>query len=138
MHYFTDGSVEAACPPLKALLHIMVQGEYEGLPLDSPAIRRMFTRESMLASEWYAERLRVRQERDVALWKRHVAAVEVFRAEPSRAHPAESLDIEALVAAAREQMARVSAPAYLKELSGTPGADPFHGQMPQTLRAGNG
>ena len=29
-NYFEDGSVEAACPPLKALLHIMACGSYEG------------------------------------------------------------------------------------------------------------
>src|SRR5581483_2384324 len=28
--YFEDGSVEAACPPLKALLHIMACGSYNG------------------------------------------------------------------------------------------------------------
>ena len=31
LNYFEDGSVEAACPPLKALLHIMAHGEYEGM-----------------------------------------------------------------------------------------------------------
>jgi hypothetical protein len=28
--YFDDGSVDAACPPLRALLHIMAQGHFEG------------------------------------------------------------------------------------------------------------
>jgi hypothetical protein len=31
LNYFEDGSVAAACPPLKALLHIMAQGSYEGM-----------------------------------------------------------------------------------------------------------
>jgi hypothetical protein len=132
-----DAIVESqACPPLKALLHIMVHGHYEGLTLDTPELRRMFTRESMLASDWYAERLKVRQERDIALWKRHLAAVEAFRAESGRAHPAQSLNVEELLAIAREQLARVSAPAYVKTLLGTLGADPFHGQMRRPLRAG--
>jgi hypothetical protein len=29
-NYFYDGSVHAACPPLRALLHIMAHGEWEG------------------------------------------------------------------------------------------------------------
>ena len=29
-NYFDDGSVSMAIPPLKALLHIMVYGQYEG------------------------------------------------------------------------------------------------------------
>ncbi|MEO6056849.1 MAG: hypothetical protein ABIQ49_08415, partial [Gemmatimonadales bacterium] len=28
--YFTDGTIEDACPPLKSLLHIMAHGHYEG------------------------------------------------------------------------------------------------------------
>jgi hypothetical protein len=34
-----------------------------------PALRALFTREAMLASDWYHERLVVKQ-RDIALWAR--------------------------------------------------------------------
>ncbi len=116
--YFEDGSVEAACPPLKALLHIMACGSYQGKGVDDPEVRGLFTREAMLASDWYRERLRVKQERDIALWKRHVAALE-----------AAAIDVKSQLSEARKQLARVSAAEYLKELVGTIGADPFHGQM---------
>src|SRR6185503_11626720 len=66
--YFEDGSVEAACPPLKALLHIMAYGHYLGKKVEDAEVRSMFRREEMLASEWYKERLRVKQDRDSALW----------------------------------------------------------------------
>ncbi|HET6438202.1 MAG TPA: hypothetical protein VFG59_09085 [Anaeromyxobacter sp.] len=123
--YFQDGSVEAACPPLRALLHVMVHGQYEGMGISHPRLRAMFGREETLASGWYRERLLVKQQRDVALWKRHVAAVESHR-------PGEGdlPDLEDRRAAAREGLLRVSAPAYLEELSGTLGADPFHLQVP--------
>jgi hypothetical protein len=114
LQYFEDGSVNAACPPLKALLHIMAHGSYEGLGAEAPQIRGLFTREAMLASEWYRERLRVKQDRDVALWTRHLSALE-----------SAGLALEE----ARLQLARVSAPAYLRELEGTIGADPFHLQV---------
>jgi hypothetical protein len=117
LQYFEDGSVDAACPPLKALLHIMAHGAYEGMGIDAPEIRGLFTREAMLASDWYRERLAVKQERDVALWTRHVSALEASGHEALR------------LAEARVQLARVSAPAYLQELEGTIGADPFHGQI---------
>ena len=58
LNYFKDGSIDAACPPLKALLHIMAYGEYEGMHESDPCILKMFTRESLLASDWYRERLR--------------------------------------------------------------------------------
>jgi hypothetical protein len=116
LQYFEDGSVNAACPPLKALLHIMAHGSYEGRGVDDPVIRGLFTRETMLRSEWYRERLAVKQQRDVALWTRHV---EALRASPFPDRLEE----------ARLQLARVSAPAYLGELEGTIGADPFHLQI---------
>jgi hypothetical protein len=111
LQYFEDGSVDAACPPLKALLHIMARGSYEGRGVDAPEIRGLFTREAMLASDWYGERLAVKRARDIALWTRHVAALEAAGRSPEQA---------------RDQLARVSAPEYLEELVGTIGADPFH------------
>ena len=43
-NYFYDGSVEAACPPLEALLHIMAHGEWECKCVGDQAVRSMFTR----------------------------------------------------------------------------------------------
>jgi hypothetical protein len=108
LNYFEDGSVESACPPVKALLYIMAYGHYDGKPVTDPEIRGLFTRERLLESEWYKERLRVKQSRDVALWTRHVTAT---RSD-----------------AAKAGLERVSSPAYLAELVGTIGADPFAGQ----------
>lgn len=113
LNYFEDGSVEAACPPVKALLHIMAHGHYGGKTVEHPAIREMFTRNGLLASDWYAERLSTKQKRDIDLWQRHVKSLEAARL------PAEAANLE---------LARASSPAYLTELRGTIGADPFHGQ----------
>ena len=89
----------------------MAHGSYQGFGVDAPEIRGLFSREAMLQSDWYRERLAVKQERDVALWTRHVSSLEAAR-----------VDSEV----ARFELARVSAPAYLRELEGTIGADPFH------------
>jgi len=124
--YFEDSSVEAACPPLQALLHIMACGTYRGKGVDDPEVRGLFSREAMLASDWYRERLRVKQERDVALWKRHIAALEGLSAGGA---VGSGIDVARQLVEARKQLARVSAADYLKELVGTIGADPFHGQM---------
>lgn len=130
LNYFEDGSVEAACPPLRALLEIMTQGSYRGMAADQPEIRAMFTRESLLSSEWYAERLRTKQQRDIALWRRHVQALEQFRSAGLEFPPQDGAGFEFRSALARAQLARVTSPAYLDELIGTIAADPFHGQMP--------
>ena len=119
--YFEDGSVEAACPPLRAVLHVMVHGEFEGMALSDPRLRALFGREETLRSDWYRERLETKQRRDVALWTGHVAAVESHGAEAGGLP-----DLELRRAAARTGLARVRAPGYLDELAGTIGADPFH------------
>jgi phosphoenolpyruvate carboxykinase (diphosphate) len=128
LNYFEDGSVEAACPPLKALLHIMARGEFEGMGLDDRRFRGLFERDAVLASPWYLERLRTKQKRDVALWQRHVAALQKFHPDSG---PKASCDfnVEERAKDASEQLARVSSPAYLGELRGTIGADPFTGQL---------
>jgi phosphoenolpyruvate carboxykinase (diphosphate) len=79
----------------------------------------------------YGERLRAKQTRDVALWTRHVAALEAFQASGA---PATGIDVELRLAEARGQLARAGAAGYLKELEGTIGADPFHGQIAVNVR----
>jgi len=125
LNYFEDGSIRGACPPLGALLHIMAYGHWEGKTVEDVELRSMFCREALLSSDWYKERLRVKQARDIALWQRHLDAV----GSSTASSPGQRLDLESRAAAAREQLARVSARAYLSELVGTIGADPFTGQM---------
>jgi phosphoenolpyruvate carboxykinase (diphosphate) len=130
LNYFEDGSFEAACPPLRALLEIMAHGSYFGMGVDHPEVRGMFTRDALLASDWYAERLRTKQQRDIALWLRHTRALEQFRAAQHEIPSHDDIDFDNRAVLARTQLARVSAPEYLDELIGTIGADPFHGQIP--------
>ena len=120
-NYFYDGSIEAACPPLQALLHIMAYGNWEGKSVDAAEVRGMFTREALLSSAWYQERLHVKQEREVTLWTRHIAALETSRPLAGSAQP----DVAARLSAAQAQLARVSSVSYLAELVGTIGADPL-------------
>lgn len=118
LNYFEDGSLAAACPPIKALLHMMAYGKYEGMSESDPRFRKLFTRESLLESAWYRDRLRAAQRQDVELWKRHECALETFlKSGPS----ASGMNWYARLAAARAQLARVTSDAYLEELAGTIG-----------------
>jgi phosphoenolpyruvate carboxykinase (diphosphate) len=130
LNYFEDGSFEAACPPLRALLEIMAHGSFGGMGVEHPEVRAMFTRESLLSSDWYTTRLRTQQQRDIALWLRHVRALEQFRSADQEFPPQDDIDFDTRSAVARAQLARVSSPSYLDELVGTIGADPLHNQMP--------
>ena len=132
--YFADGSIDDACPPLLALLHIMAYGHWEGKDARHPAVRELFTPEVMLGSDWYKERLRVKQQRDIQLWKRHVHALSEFLALPSHRDEAQRLGIQPRLDHARAELARVSADEYRNQLTGTIGADPIHRQTTATRR----
>lgn len=125
LNYFEDGSIEEACPPLKALLHIMAYGEYEGADLNSEAVRGLFNRESMLKSDWYQARLQSQQARDIPAWESHVAYLEHFLKRPTHTDVAKRLDIAKRLESAKEQLAKVSSPDYLQSLVGTIGRQPI-------------
>jgi hypothetical protein len=134
--YFKDGSVEDACPPVKALLHIMAHGHFEGKDAHHPDVRALFTREALAESDWYAERLRVKQEREVDLWTRHVGTLSEFLARPGHRDEALRLGIEGRLALAKEELERVSSPDYVAALVGTIGADPIHAETTESARRG--
>ncbi len=123
--YIEDGSIEKACPPLKALITIMAKGEYEGKDVHHPEIRAMFTRESMMASDWYQQRLEVKQQRDIALWQRHIDYLSDFLERESHADEASRLKISEQLKIANKKLQQVSESSYLNELVGTLGADPM-------------
>ena len=123
-HYFSDGSVEWACPPLRALLHIMVNGHWEDKDLDAPEVRNLFAREHLFASNWYRERLLAKQAADLQLWHRHVAYLEKFLGRTNYSEEAERLDIRARVENARAELATVKSPKYVEQLKGTIGVEP--------------
>ncbi len=123
--YLADGSVDDACPPLYALLHIMANGEFQGKNAHHPEIRAMFTREYLLASDWYRERLEVKQHRDAVLWQRHVWNLESFLEKTSHIELAEQLGIHGRLQAAQQKLAFVNGPEYLTLLEGSLGADPL-------------
>ncbi len=122
--YFSDGTIEFACPPLKVLLHVMARGNYEGKTLSSSEVRALFTRRALLASDWYRERLAAKQKIDTALWERHVASLQRFLANPGQTDEDYLLAIEDRLTDGQAQLRRVSSATYMEELQGTTGAEP--------------
>lgn len=124
-NYFNDGSIELACPPLRALLTIMRDGSFEEKKLDHPEIRRLFSREGMLDAPWYQARLRAKQAVDLRLWRRHVTALETFLKREHYGEEAARLGVERRLDEARRMLKRVESPKWTPELRGTLGAQPL-------------
>jgi len=123
--YFADGGVNLACPPLRALLHIMAYGQFEGKDLNSPEIRALFSRDSLLVSSWYKERLDAKQKIETNLWKRHIAYLEAYLDRPSFADTVARLDLTSRLDHAREKLQYVESLAYREKLDGSLGVQPL-------------
>jgi hypothetical protein len=124
-HYFNDGSIEMACPPLKALLHIMRDNQYNGKTINDPSIRNLFTRENLVASDWYRDRLKHKQQVDIRLWERHVRDLETYLNRHAHDEESAGLHLDDRLDDARTKLNHVRAPEYLKHLEGTIGAQPI-------------
>ena len=122
-NYFKDGTINLACPPLKALLHIMAQGKFEGKDANHPEIRKMFTREALFASDWYQQRLETQQ---IANRRRCEQHLNYLRSIAEDLEPQESdpLNIPDRIAAVKRELDAVNAEGFLASVRGTLGADP--------------
>lgn len=123
-HYFADGSVEQACPPLRALLHLMRDGSWEGRDASDPAFRALFSRESLLTSDWYRARLEAQRTVDAHLAEHHARYLEKFLARSNYADVAARLDIPGRLAGVIAASQAARSPDYLARLTGTLGAEP--------------
>lgn len=122
--YFEDGSYELACPPLQAVLSVMAHGNYNGKTLDDPSVRALFTKESMLSSDWYHARLNAKREADIALWTRHLSYLSDYSDRKSHAEVVERLQLNDRIEQARSRLEFFQTEDYIRRIQGTLGADP--------------
>ena len=125
--YLEDGGYELACPPLRAVLSIMAHGDFEGKKITDPEVRNLFTRESLLSSEWYQQRLVTKKHRDVEHWR----AFEQRLGDHMQLHPgtAAELQLSDRLQRARERREQAESVGYESQLVGTLGADPMQPSM---------
>jgi hypothetical protein len=119
--YIDDGTIEGACPPIKALLYIMAEGSYHGKNANHPEIRRLFTRKCLLTSDWYQQRLALKQQLDVQLGHKHV---DYLRHRLNIVtEPDEKTNLEKQIVTAKDKLQFLESADYLSSLQGTIGAD---------------
>ena len=96
----------------------------EGWTLDSPQFRALFTREAVLASDWYAARLDAKQAAASGRADAGLAAIEKFVSTPGNEEPTARLDMPARGGRTAEAE-RLSGPQYREQLVGTAGSTPL-------------
>jgi hypothetical protein len=124
--YIDDGSVHDACPPLQAVIYIMAEGNYQGKTIDDPAIREMFTRDYLLDSDWYQQRLKIKQQRDAALWQMNRDYIEQKMDATSESDTQLWAELQGRMEKAEEMLAWANSENYMDSLQGTLGADWIH------------
>ncbi len=124
--YFNDGSIEAACPPLKALLHIMVDGKYNGKDISDSEIRNLFTRDYLLSSDWYQIRLKNKQKSDTALWKKHVEYISNYKQKSLNLNEEMIAELNSKLKDAEQRLTYVQSEKYLTSLKGYIGLDSLY------------
>jgi hypothetical protein len=124
LNYFEDESIDAACPPLKALLHAMAYGEYEGLGYRDAEFRRLFTREALESSDWYRQRLDEKQRGDIDLWQRHRRYLDAFLESSVNQDMGERIDEKGLRKLIDRRLATFRSTEYRDKLTGCLGVDP--------------
>jgi hypothetical protein len=117
-NYFLDGSIDRACPPLKALLHIMRDGEYKGLTLDSPDFRKLFTYETVMVSDWYLARLYSRRESNLKKWEKHLDYLNNY--------PIAIPELAAKKQIVQTNLSSFNDPSYISGITGSIGCDTIY------------
>ena len=123
-HYFEDGSYEVAVPPLQAILSIMVEGNWQGKTLASPEVRELFSKDGMLASDWYRARLMAKRHADIRLWQRHKKYLTNYSKQSTHADVVNRMDLKARILQANERLEFFKTDEYLERIAGTLGTDP--------------
>ena len=124
--YINSGSVEGFIPPLKALIYIMAEGTYEGKTIDSPEIRNLFTRDYVLNSDWYAKRLKIKQQRKIECNEMHKAYLSEFVSQKHNEFEVERLGIRERLEKIDSHLNWVKSEDFISSIMGTLGADPLY------------
>lgn len=125
LRYFEDGSIAAAIPPLKILLHIMAYGNYEGKDISHPELRAYFERDYVINSDWYKERLKLKQQKDIKFYEDQMGYLERFISHIDNYDIVIEMDLNNRLQNVKNLYQEASSNEYLDSLVGTIGADPL-------------
>jgi len=79
-----------------------------------------------MSSDWYRERLKLKQERDATLWKMNINYIEQKMEETSESETELWADLQGRIENAEQMFEWISSKSYLERLNGTLGADWIH------------
>jgi len=124
LRYLEDGTYEDLCPPLQSLVNIMANGNDNGRDISHPEIRQMFTKDNLLQSDWYHQRLIAKHDADLELMQKHLAYIDHWESLPNSEQEAERLGLCERREWVEKQIRQMQSNDYLNQLTGTIGLQP--------------
>ena len=88
-------------------------------------IRDLFERDAVLNSDWYLERLKIKQQRKAATCRKHIDYLNDFISKKHNATEVKKLDCAKRLEVVKSRLAHVESETYLEDHVGTIGADPI-------------
>ena len=105
----------------------MANDFYDGKDINDPDIRKLFDRDYVVNSDWYKDRLKRKQDRDIAHYKKIISYLEDFMSKKKNSELSEKLEMDVKLKKSRAALKEASSREYLKLLEGTIGLDPVYG-----------
>ncbi len=124
--YLEAGYDEHAIPPLKALFHIMVSGNYQGKTVDSPEVQKLFDYDTVIKSDWYKARLGLRQKNEMELLNKQISYIKEVMTGAKLDEVETGINLKARLSYAEKKLKEISAPEYIETLTGSIGLDPLN------------
>lgn len=103
----------------------MVYGEYKGHTIDEDSVRDLFKKETVLSSDWYADRLKNKQNIDTDLLKKKINNIEYFIKNPVNKSLIQEFCYKERLESAKIIYNYYMSDVYLESLIGTLGAAPI-------------
>ena len=104
----------------------MAYGTYEGKEISDPELRKYFERDYITNSDWYKDRLKLKQEKDIRFYGSQIAYLETFISNPNNSDLVSEMKIKDRLKSVKKLYNEAISEAYLDSLVGTIGADPLY------------
>ena len=105
---------------------MMAYGNYEGKEMSDPELRGYFTRDYIINSDWYKDRLKLKQQKDISFYTKQINYLETFISNPGNTQQVIEMDLNGRLQTVKDLYNEANTEAYLKGLEGTIGADPLY------------
>ena len=94
--------------------------------MSDPELRRYFERDYVINSDWYKERLQLKQQKDINFYSNQISYLERFISNVENNLLVAEMDLDTRLQNVKNMLATASSPDYIDSLVGTIGADPLY------------